>query len=224
MPNRSLCELAEDEGLLPEDQAVDLALKMCEVLGRPQLGRPSGRVIHRKLLSVTELNLCGETPFFLRGGADRPGQKPCAGRRALRRQHDSGGPNGLSEPAQPQAALAAPPVDSEHRLLRGLPLTRLGLGGNRIRDLSALYELKLLQALDISDKPVQNLDALSGCPLLNGLDISATGVVSLSALKDIPLRSLKLYDMPGGTDYTALPQCNELGTGCRKTLRKSCWG
>jgi len=200
----------ESANAFAAEPAYAFASPLVEQAVRLHLNKPRSRITNRDLRAVTELNLCGETPFARwedldsRGRALLIGGAPSDSPAVLDDVSDFANMPNLQRLSLYRLSIQN--ID----FLRGLPLTHLGLGGNRIRDLNALTDFKLLRELDVSDNPVGDLDALSSCPSLQALDISATGVIRLSPLGGMHLRSLELYDMPGGTDYEVLRQLNGL--------------
>lgn len=205
-----LAGFIESANAFAAEPAYAFASPLIEQAVRLQLNKPRGRITNRDLRVVTELDLCGETPFVRweeldsRGRSVRIGGAPIDGGAVL-----GDGSDLQAMPNLRRLSLYRLSIQ-DIGFLAGLPLTHLGLGGNRIGDLSALSDCKLLQVLDVSDNPIQNLDALSGCPLLASLDISATGVVGLLPLEGMKLKSLELFDLPGGADYSVLSHLNGL--------------
>jgi hypothetical protein len=196
----------ESASAFAAEPAYAFASPLIERAVRLQLNRPRGRITDRDLRVITELNLCGETPFARWEDLDSRGRTVTIGGAKA----DGGAVLGdasdlMALPNLRRLSLYRLSVQ-DLGFLSGLPLTHLGLGGNRIQDLGPLSGCKLLQALDVSDNPIQNLDALSGCPLLTSLDISATGLVRLQPLECMKLKSLEMYDLPDGADYAVLRQ------------------
>ena len=205
-----LASFIESANAFAEEPAHAFTSPLIEQAVRLQLDKPRGRITERDLRVVTELNLCGETPFARREDLDSRGSSVLIGGAPVEGGAELGDASDLQAmPNLRRLSLYRVSIQ-DIGFLSDLSLTHLGLGGNRIRDLSALSDCKLLQELDVSDNPIQNLDALSGCPFLTSLDISATGVVRLQPLKGMKLKSLELFDLPGGADYSVLRQLNGL--------------
>jgi hypothetical protein len=186
------------------EPAYAFASPLVEQAVRLQLGRPFGAVTRRDLLAVSELDLFGKTPFMRwedldsRGRTVRIGSVQCDGYAVLGDVSDFANMPNLRRLSLYRLSIR------DIGFLSGLPLTHLGLGGNRIRDLSTLANSLLLQELDISDNPVTDLGALSNCRLLTALDISATGVTQLPQWNGLNITSLEHYEMPGDADDTAM--------------------
>jgi|AGTN01.3.fsa_nt_gi Serine/threonine protein kinase len=89
--------------------------------------------------------------------------------------------------------------------LKGLKLTKLGLGGNSISDISILSEFPYIEELYLTDNPIRDLSPLSRLGALSVLDIGKTYVKDISPIAECPILSLSLADTPV-QDYSPLVQ------------------
>lgn len=93
--------------------------------------------------------------------------------------------------------------------LKGLHLTKLGLGGNVITDLSILPECGPLTELVLDDNPISDAGPLAAISTLASLDLSRTRVTNIAPITNLPLTFLSLFETPVA-DYTPLRQLPHL--------------
>ncbi len=94
--------------------------------------------------------------------------------------------------------------------LSKIQLTHLSVCDNRISDISPLYDMKMLEELDISNNPISDITGLTAFTRLDSLNISSTLVTDLSPIAGMKLKRLLLYVMPQDMDYTALDTFDQL--------------
>lgn len=92
--------------------------------------------------------------------------------------------------------------------LEGLPLIRLALNGNLIRDLTPIPSISSLQELLIGQNPIYSVDALAACSSLQSIDLGDTYVVDISPLS-ANTTSINLKNVPV-VDYSPLLKMNSL--------------
>jgi len=92
--------------------------------------------------------------------------------------------------------------------LAGLPLTRLALSGNLIKDLTVIPSLPSLQELLIGQNPIYSINELASCASLQRVDLSDTYVVDISPLSK-NMTSVYLKNTPV-IDYSPLLKMHSL--------------
>lgn len=95
--------------------------------------------------------------------------------------------------------------------IKGLRLTRLGLGSNLISDISLVKGFVKLEALNIADNPIQDISPLKDLLYLKDLDISATFISDLSPLWGHLIDNLSMLVVPLA-DYASLSKLPRLTT------------
>ena len=80
--------------------------------------------------------------------------------------------------------------------LEGLPLTKLGLGGNQIADASLLSTLTGLTDLLLENNPLSDIQPLQTLSALQSLDLTDTSVSDIAPLAGLPLSFLSLSGCP----------------------------
>ncbi len=204
--------------VLAAEPGYAFASPLIEKAVRLQLDRPQGRVYESDLMSITQLNLCGETAFadwYDLGtyGVDAQIRGvPCTDAALLRDTSDFARMPNLTSLSLCRLSL------KDLNFLQGMTLTHLSLYGNYIFDVSAIGDIKTLEALDISNNPVFDLEPLAACPALKELDISATGITDLAPLKDMNLRALDLFAMRPDADLSVLREIKGLRQFCADDL------
>ena len=93
--------------------------------------------------------------------------------------------------------------------LKGLRLTKLGLGGNRIVDLSVLQDCGPITELVLTGNPISDISPLAELNTLQSLDLSDTRVVSIEPLSGLPLSFLSLIET-SVQDYSPLTRLSQL--------------
>ena len=87
--------------------------------------------------------------------------------------------------------------------LRGLHLTKLGLGGNQISDISVLPYCGALTDLQLHHNPVSDIGPLTDISTLTSLELSQTKVTDIRPLAGLPLTYCSLLETPVA-DYSPL--------------------
>lgn len=87
--------------------------------------------------------------------------------------------------------------------LKGLHLTKLGLGGNQITDISVLPKCGALTELHLHHNPVKDISPLSGISTLTSLELCQTKVKDIRPLSGLPLTYCSLIETPVA-DYSPL--------------------
>jgi internalin A len=93
--------------------------------------------------------------------------------------------------------------------LAGLHLVLLGLGGNRITDLSILPACGEIAELLLAGNPVSDIGVLAQIGTLQSLDLSDTRVSNIAPLAGLPLAFLSLLEAPV-RDYAPLRELPRL--------------
>jgi serine/threonine protein kinase len=93
--------------------------------------------------------------------------------------------------------------------LKGLPLKKLNLCGNKIYDLSPLKECRSLTTVKLENNPFKDIRPLAELKRLDVLDIGGSNVSSIAPLKDLPIRELYMIETKV-EDYAPLQQLPEL--------------
>ncbi len=87
--------------------------------------------------------------------------------------------------------------------LKGLHLTKLGLGGNQITDISALPACGALTELHLHHNPVTDISPLSEISTLTSLELCQTKIKDIRPLAGLPLTYCSLIETPVA-DYSPL--------------------
>lgn len=87
--------------------------------------------------------------------------------------------------------------------LKGLPLEKLSLCKNPIRDISVLKDCPGLRNLSLEETMVEDLAPLSSCHILESMDIGSTYVDRIEPLGQLELHTLQMVDTPV-KDYSPL--------------------
>lgn len=78
--------------------------------------------------------------------------------------------------------------------LAGLNLVNLGIGGNKISDISVLTQCGKLEQLNLSNNPISSIEPLSSLATLRVLDVSDTNILGIEPLSGIGIESLSMLD------------------------------
>ncbi len=178
---------------------------------RLRLNRATGDISIDDLQGITELFLCGDTPYANWKDAHSFGF-------ALHLYGTDfvGGYSLLTDLTDLEympylQKLSLMRLDLTDLIPLGkLSLTHLSVCDNRISDISPLCDMKTLQELDISNNPISDISGLSALTKLDTLNISSTLTTDLSPIAGMSLRRLWLYEMPQDLDYTALETFDHL--------------
>ena len=95
--------------------------------------------------------------------------------------------------------------------LKNSRITRLGIGLNPVRDLTALMGQKTLTALNLTCLPIDDAAPIASVPNLTALCIGGTDITALRPLSHLPLRELNLVDLDI-RDGACLDRFTGLGT------------
>ena len=93
--------------------------------------------------------------------------------------------------------------------LQGLPLTKLGLAGNQVSNISALAACSNITDLLLTGNPITDIEPLSGLSKLRFLDLADTDVTDITPLDSHPIFFISLIDTPV-QDYTVLTRLPDL--------------
>ncbi len=179
---------------------------------RLQLGRDEGDISLDELRGMTELYLCGDTPYSKWEDAHSYGFTL----HLFGTDHE-GGYSILSDlsdleymPNLKKLSLMRLDLNDITPLVK-LPLTHLSICDNRIIDIKPLLaEMKSLQNLDISNNPISDISGIAELTKLDTLNMSSTLVNDLSPISGMNLQTLSLYVMPLDMDYSSLTTLTQL--------------
>ncbi len=189
----------------------EFASPLIERAVRLQLRKPQGIITLRGLNKVSALYLCAETPYKEWEDLTSSGQ----GIQVLNGEphHEYARIGDLSDlknmPNLRRLALNRLDIQ-DLTALEGLNLTYLGLGSNQLTDLSPIFKMTRLEALDISDNPISDLSGLESLPVLSYLNISAVPAKSLAPLAGTRISVLDMFDVDEATDCLALADMDKL--------------
>jgi serine/threonine protein kinase len=179
---------------------------------RLQLGRAEGEIRPDELRTITELNLCGDTPYLKWEDAQSFGFSVY-----LFGTDHEGGYSVLSDLSDLEympnlKKLSLMRLDlTDITPLVNHPLTHLSVCDNRITDIKPLLtEMKSLQNLDISNNPISDISGIAELAKLDTLNISSTLVNDLSPVNGMNIITLWMYAMPQNMDYTQLAALTRL--------------
>lgn len=197
----------------PADAAYQFASPLVEQAVRTQLGRDAGAPVTLADLDlITGLYICGtrvyetwdEHSYY--SGADHFGGEL---------EQSVGTVNTLADIASMHNLRELTLFNQEITdlsPLEGLPLVKLGLGGNRIADASPLAGLTGLTDLLLENNPLSDIQPLQTLSALQSLDLTGTNVSDISPLAGLPLSFLSLRSCPvrDCSPLTQLPQISRL--------------
>jgi len=195
---------------LADEAGYVFASPLIEAAVRHELGMDDSTPVTREDLSrVTKILICGETIYdewdehSISGTYDYLNGERAAGAGTIRSLADIAYMENLTELAVFNQRI------SDLSPLRGLRLTRLGLGGNRIGDVSALPDCGAITHLLLNANPLEDIGPLSKIPSLVSLELSKTRVTSIAPLSGLPLAYLSLLETPV-SDYAPLIELPQL--------------
>ncbi len=201
---------------IPQDRAYTFASPLIEKAARQELGLSESEVITEHDLSkISKILICGNKVY-----SDWKDHHISGTDIYLNNAQETsiGSVNTLADIAMmeniKELALYNQQI-SDLSLLAGLPLTKLGLAGNRITDLSALSRCGGITELYLTSNPVSDISAVSQMKYLSRLDLADTDIEDITPAVDCPIVFISLLGAPV-QDYaplTMLPQLEWVRAG-----------
>lgn len=177
----------------PAKSAYQFASPLVEQAVRSQLGRDANATITlADLDTITGLYLCGTRVYetwsdhSFYSGADHFGGELEQSVGSVDTLTDIANMHNLRELALFNQKI------TDLSPLEGLPLVKLGLGGNQIADVSPLAGLTGLTDLLLENNPLSDIQPLQSLNSLQSLDITNTNVSDIAPLIGLPLGFLSL--------------------------------
>lgn len=208
----------EQQESLPIDENAPVKFKepLIEKAAAYVLGKDIGSITRNDLRSVTRLLICGDTPY------DEWDQATSYGKNNTvffdrepkgRLPENDGDIVSLDDlrlmPNLRELSLYRQRIE-DISPLEGLPLRRLALAANPIRDFSVLATMTRLTHLDVSATRFVDTTLLTGCTKLESFRMMESFVYDLSPLEGLPIRELYLYYENVADDCSVLLRFPEL--------------